>query len=237
MTEAQFDIGRETLDRVDASLSRYNEWLFEQLEPVLQGRVLETGAGIGTFSARLLSRDSVVLTDVSEPYVEHLRGKFGMRPNVRVIRWDLNDPAPSEIERSSIDGILCSNVLEHIRGDEAALDEMRDLLAPGGRLALLVPAHQALYNSFDRGLEHFRRYSRKALRGLLETSGFEVEDCWYFNALGALGWYVNGNILRRKILPENQMKLFDVLVPVLRAERHLKLPFGVSLIAIARKRV
>lgn len=235
MSATSIDIGRETLDRIDASLSRYNEWLFEQLEPVLQGRVLETGSGIGTFSAKLLSRDSVVLTDVADSYVEELQRKYGSLPHVRVIRWDLNDPAPAEIERSGVDSILCSNVLEHIRNDDAALEEMKDLLAPGGRLALLVPAHQALYNSFDRGLDHFRRYSRESLRRLLEVSGFEVEDSWYFNALGALGWYVNGNILKRRLLPANQMKLFDALVPVLRAERHLKLPFGVSLITLARK--
>lgn len=236
MTASAIDIGRETLDRVDASLSRYNEWLFEQLEHVLQGRVLETGSGIGTFSAKLLSRDSVVLTDVADAYVKELQEKYGSLSHVHVVRWDLNDPAPREIERSSVDGILCSNVLEHIQNDEAALGEMRGLLVPGGRLALLIPAHQMLYNSFDRGLEHHRRYSRQCLRRLLEKTGFAVEDCWYFNALGALGWYLNGNVLRRKILPSNQMRLFDALVPVLRAERHLKLPFGVSLIAIARRK-
>jgi SAM-dependent methyltransferase len=236
MTAPSIDIGRETLDRVDASLSRYNEWLFEQLEHVLQGRVLETGSGIGTFSARLLTRASVVLTDVADAYVEELQGKYGSLPHVRVIRWDLNDPAPAEIERSSVDSILCSNVLEHIRNDEAALQEMHGLLAPGGRLALLVPAHQILYNSFDRGLDHYRRYSRRSLGELLVRNGLEVEDCWYFNALGALGWYLNGNVLRRRLLPSNQMKVFDALVPLLRAERYISTPFGVSLIAIARRR-
>ncbi len=229
------DIGLETLDRIDASLVRYNDWLFEQVEPALTGNVLEIGAGIGTFSGRLVCRESVVLTDVSDAYLERLRAKFADVPNVRVMRWDLNDPAPAEIERGTIGGILCSNVLEHIRNDVSALDEMYRLLAPGGRLALLVPAHSLLYNSFDVGLEHFRRYSRKPLVTLLESTGFEVEDCWHFNAFGAVGWFVNGNLLRKKVLPSGQMRIFDALVPLLRMERTLRLPFGVSLVAVARK--
>lgn len=235
MTGVETDIGLETLDRIDASLVRYNNWLFEQVEPALSGHVLEIGAGIGTFSGRLVGRDSLVLTDVSEAYLDRLRAKFANAANVRVMRWDLNDPAPAAIERGTIGGILCSNVLEHIRNDVSALDEMYRLLVPGGRLALLVPAHSALYNSFDVGLEHFRRYSRKPLTTLLASTGFEVEDCWHFNALGAVGWFVNGNLLRRKVLPSGQMRLFDALVPLLRMERSLRLPFGVSLVAMARK--
>lgn len=230
------DVGLETLGRIEASLGRYNDWLFEQVEPALMGNVLEIGAGIGTFSARLVGRKSIVLTDISDAYLDRLQSMFAEAPNVRVLRWDLNDPAPAEIERGTIDGILCSNVLEHIRNDISALDEMHRLLAPGGRLALLVPAHSALYNSFDIGLEHFRRYSRKPLTTLLESTGFEVEDCWHFNALGAVGWFVNGNILRKKVLPSGQMRIFDAFVPVLRMERSLRLPFGVSLVAMARKR-
>lgn len=229
------DIGLETLDRIDASLVRYNDWLFEQVEPALNGHVLEIGAGIGTFSGRLLDRESVVLTDVSDVYLERLRIRFAGTPNVRVMHWDMNDPAPAEIERGTIGGILCLNVLEHIRNDVSALDEMYGLLAPGGRLALLVPAHSLLYNSFDVGLEHFRRNSRKPLTILLESTGYEVEGCWHFNALGALGWFVNGNLYRKKVRPTGQMRIFDALVPLLRLERTLRLPFGVSLVAMARK--
>ena len=235
MTVAESEIGFETLARIDASLVRYNNWLFEQLEPALSGHVLEIGSGIGTFSARLVTRESLVLTDISELYLDRLRAMFADMPSVRVMRWDLNDPAPDEIERGTIGGILCSNVLEHIRDDAGALGEMYKLLTPGGRLALLVPAHAALHNSFDVGLEHFRRYSRRPLATLLAAAGFDVEDCWHFNALGVVGWYVNGTLLRRKVLPTGQMRIFDALVPMLRMERAFKLPFGVSLVAIARK--
>ena len=53
--------------------------------------------------------------------------------------------------------------------------------------------------------------------------------------LGALGWYVNGTILKKGILPKGQMKLFDLLVPLLRLERVLDPPFGVSVISVCRR--
>ncbi|MNT79158.1 hypothetical protein D3C72_2184660 [compost metagenome] len=97
----------------------------------------------------------------------------------------------------------------------------------------MVPAHAWLYNGFDKGLEHYRRYSKADLKGLLAECGFRTQRAWYFNALGALGWFVNGTVLRKTLLPTGQMKLFDLLVPLLKLERWIPLPFGISAIAIA----
>ena len=46
---------------------------------------------------------------------------------------------------------------------------------------------------------------------------------------------MNGKILRRKMLPKNQLAFFDLLVPFLRFERRLRIPFGLSLLAVGRK--
>jgi hypothetical protein len=40
------------------------------------------------------------------------------------------------------------NLLEHIEDDLFALTQMRDSLAPGGKLALLAPARRVLYGEF-----------------------------------------------------------------------------------------
>ena len=107
-------------------------------------------------------------------------------------------------------------------------------MAPDGTLAILVPAHPALFNGFDRGVGHFRRYTKADLREKLESAGFVVERLWAFNMLGALGWFVNGNLLGKTELPEAQLALFDKLVPLLRLESKLPRPFGISYIALAR---
>ncbi|MNR80341.1 Demethylrebeccamycin-D-glucose O-methyltransferase [compost metagenome] len=226
-------VGNETLERISGALSRYNEWMFAQLSPALGEEILEVGAGIGNLSAFVADRRRVCLTDVNATYLNQLNDRFGQQTNVSVHAWDLGTPAPEALEPGSFDTVICLNVLEHIQDDRAALRRMVDLLKPGGHLALLVPAHAFLYNGLDEELDHFRRYSKPGLRQLLEESGFHVYKLWYFNALGALGWFVNGTLLKKKLLPSGQMTLFDRLVPFLKLERMISLPFGISLIALA----
>ena len=57
------DIGAETLRRMRA-VSRYNDWIVARIRPWLGNRVLEAGAGTGTFSRFLLDRERLVLTDI-----------------------------------------------------------------------------------------------------------------------------------------------------------------------------
>jgi hypothetical protein len=45
-------------------------------------------------------------------------------------------------------------------------------------------------------------------------SGFRLVHTQYFNVIGILGWFVSGKILRKKTIPEGQMKLYDTLVPL-----------------------
>ena len=66
------DIGAETLRRM-RTVSRYNDWILVRIRPWLGNRVLETGAGTGTFSRFFLDREQLVLTDIREDYLATLR--------------------------------------------------------------------------------------------------------------------------------------------------------------------
>lgn len=233
MTTPRADVGHETLERISVTLSRYNRWMYEQIAPVVGEEVLEVGSGIGNLSIFFADCRRVCLTDISETYLSLLKERFENHPNVSVHQWDLGSDPPEALKPGAFDTVICLNVLEHIEDDRAALARMRGLLKPSGRLALLVPAHAFLYNGFDEALGHYRRYGKAGLRRLLEESGFRVLKIWYFNALGALGWFVNGTLLRKRLLPSGQMAFFDLLVPVLKLERKLPLPFGISVIALA----
>lgn len=227
------DVGHETLERISGSLGRYNTWMYQQIADAVGDAVLEVGSGIGNLSGFLTTRQRVCLTDVSSTYLAILGERFAAHPHVSVHAWDLGTEPPAALEPHSFDTVICLNVLEHIEDDRKALKRLHSLLKPHGRLALLVPAHPALYNGFDKGVGHFRRYRLPDLKRLLGETGFKPQRLWHFNALGALGWFVNGNLLRKTILPTGQMKLFDRLVPLLKFEQRLTLPFGISIIAIA----
>ncbi|HSH20230.1 MAG TPA: hypothetical protein VLA03_07240, partial [Draconibacterium sp.] len=97
---------------------------------------------------------------------------------------------------------------------EQAMNNAMKMLRPGGKVVILVPAFQWLFNCFDEQLDHHRRYTQKTLLSLLEGAGFKVIHKQYYNAMGVLGWYVSGNILKKKMIPGGQMKLYNSLVPL-----------------------
>jgi hypothetical protein len=100
---------------------------------------------------------------------------------------------------------------------------------------LVVPALAKLYGSLDEHLHHFRRYEKAELEGKLAAAGFTVEECRFLNRPGIVGWYVNGKILRRRVLPAGQLAAFRLMLPLLRREETHPPSVGMSLLAIARK--
>jgi hypothetical protein len=95
----------------------------------------------------------------------------------------------------------------------------------------------ALYGTLDINLNHFRRYDREPLRQLLEASGFEIDSLQYLNRVGVAGWWLNSRVLKRRVLPRGQLALFRWMVlPLLRLEERRPPSFGMSLLALARRR-
>lgn len=89
------------------------------------------------------------------------------------------------------------DVIEHIEDDHAFLEEMRQLLVPGGRLYATVPAHAALWSEEDAKAGHFRRYTRRSLSELFKATGFEIEFLTYFFAILPLPIFLRRTLLGR----------------------------------------
>lgn len=224
---------RDVLDPVlhdIADARHYNDWLFSRAQPYLGRSVLDVGAGIGTFTERAAEAGTEV-TALEPEFGALLRERLGGRPEVTVLERTLEALEGA----GEFDSILCFNVLEHVADDEQALRRFRDQLRPGGRLLLLVPAHRFLYGGFDHAAGHVRRYDRAPLRALLAQAGFELEELRHVNPVGALGWLARVRLRRGDDWPAASFRTFDRLVPVLRHLDRLRLPFGLSLWAVARR--
>lgn len=219
-----------------SEIHRYNRWIYDQFAAALGQRILEVGSGTGNITQFLLAGNhEVVATDVLPKYRQKLQTRFAHNQNLQIRSFDLDRPAPFEFIAHPFDTVVCLNVLEHIEDDLFALRQMREALKSEGRLALLVPAHQFLYGAFDEAVGHFRRYSKKALHARLSAAGFQVQSLKFFNATATLPWFINGRILRRAYLPNEQVNLANNLVPLLKLEKLFGPPLGISLIAIAQK--
>jgi glycosyltransferase involved in cell wall biosynthesis len=232
------DVGREdagftTLRRVEA-LKRYNAFLWDLMRPFVGRRVLEVGSGTGNMTLYLSTRERVVATDLDPGYIELLERTFAGKPNVEVRSLDLAHLADDGFRPESFDTVVCANVLEHVADDGAALRAMQRVLEPGGRVILIVPALHQLYGEIDRAIGHYRRYTRAEIVDKLAHGGFAVEHASYFNTLGVPGWFLNARLLRRKAVPGFQARVNDWLVPLLRLERRLHVPFGMSLLVVGR---
>ncbi len=228
------DIGEETLFRL-SSVNKYYQIFFERIEPLLGKRVLEIGSGNGNFTRFLMGRDMVVATDLSENHIRTLKQRFVENERFKIRQFDVSKPLPEEMKSFKIDTLICLNVLEHIEDDRNALTHMKEILAPGGKLILLVPCIKALYGSLDVGLDHYRRYTKKELESKIREVGFEIDQTFFYNMWGVPGWFLNSRILRRKVLPKFQLYFFTFLHPLVRMEKFIKTPFGLSVITIAHK--
>jgi SAM-dependent methyltransferase len=116
---------------------------------------------------------------------------FSGRPGSR--RPDFRD-----LKRRRIDSIACLNVLEHIEKQEDVLRNMWQILPPGGRVALMVPAFESLYGEIDARLGHYRRYTLRSLLAVAESAGFILRRLRYMNVVGFFGWWANAKILRSR---------------------------------------
>jgi SAM-dependent methyltransferase len=229
------DTGPRTLEAIE-TMDNFNRWMYERFAPHIGRRVLEVGAGIGNLTQFYIDRELVVATDIEDGHLEALEQKFGHLNNVRRLKADFMDDLVPLLGGYRFDTAVSSNVLEHIKNDRKALENMFRVLIPGGHVVILVPAFMWLYGSLDEHLLHHRRYTRKELVEKVRTAGFDLVSVSWMNMFGMPGWFLNARIRRVTTLPAAQLHLFDKLVPVFRAVENITgPPVGQSLIVVGRK--
>jgi SAM-dependent methyltransferase len=223
---------------------RFNDWMYKQIKTRLKekmGNILEVGSGLGTFSEKIF-RDMgpcshLMLTDISIKYVQSLKTRYSSFRNVSVDRMDLNSKEEySKIGYGKYDSIIALNVLEHVKDDVLALQELYKMLKNDGILIILVPCHRFLFNVIDEKLGHYRRYTKKELHCKINETNFTVVRMHYFNIAGMVGWFFNGKVLKNSEINRTASKWFDRLVPVLSyLDRITSNITGLSLVCCLKK--
>ncbi len=232
--------GYETLETFSQA-GAFNRWLYQKIVVYIQGKTIEIGSGIGNISTFLLKDiDDVTLTDLRPEYCRILQKKFSCNTHLRgVYELDLsseNFESKHPVLIEKFDTVVALNVIEHIKDDLLAIRNAKALLKKSGKLVILVPAGQYLYNSIDRELGHNKRYSKSSLIGLMESTGLVVTNCRYFNAAAILGWWVTGNVLREKTISSARLNIYDHMVPLFKFSDWFISPFtGISLISVGHK--
>ena len=214
---------------------KYNAWVYDLVKPHMGQEVLEVGAGIGTMTRHFLRSAQITATDIAPGCLARMRRDFEGYPQVRVEHLDIS--RPSGLPEEKYDSVVCLNVLEHIEDDVQALRNMRRLLKPGGRVVLLVPANPRLYCGIDRGVGHFRRYVLDDLVSKLEKAGFKTTHTRHHNVIGAVGWWIQGQIFGKKVIAATDAGGFEMVMPIARGLDSLGLEsrFALSILAVGQK--
>jgi SAM-dependent methyltransferase len=218
-----------------AEAKNYNDWIYSQFEPWIGHRILDVGCGIGNVTQLYADRDLVIGLDVIPEELDVIKSRLN-GSNFEGHLMDVGSASLAAFRGREIDTVMCLNVLEHVRDDEAALRNIRDLLIPRGHLCLLVPVYGWLFGPMDEIDRHHRRYSRRDLNLKLRDAGFEIVHQRYFNFAGICAWFLTNHVLRQSLARPAHYALYDRLVPFLRAvESVITPPAGLSLVTVCEK--
>ena len=228
-------IQTETLD-ILAEAKNYNQRILQQLLPYVGESLLEIGCGTGTFTQHFIEKAShVTALDVVAEYVPKVYQTVQC-PEGKVLDVRCQNVFETTEGIEPVESVVMLNVLEHIEDDMQAVQTLNKLLLPGGRLMILVPAHQFLYSDYDRSIHHYRRYTTRSLNQVLTDNGFAIQDSFYFNFIGIFGWWMRFCLLKKDAMEPASVKLFDKLSPLFgMLEQPFRLPLGLSVITIATK--
>jgi SAM-dependent methyltransferase len=139
--------------------------------------ILEIGCGTGHNLAMLSGFGHVDGLELDEEARSLSEKRLG--------RKVMSSPLPelAEVPDRHYHLIGAFDVIEHIDDDQAALVSIGRKLQPGGKFILTVPAHQWMWSAHDVVNHHKRRYSKRALKALVDSSPLKLECIGYFNSL------------------------------------------------------
>jgi ubiquinone/menaquinone biosynthesis C-methylase UbiE len=226
--------------------------LLRDLDPPKPATILDIGCGTGAMLDDLSGFGCVIGADFSPEALSYCRIRgHDSGAQYRLARADARHlPFAS----NSIDIVTAMDIIEHIDDDKAALSEIERVLKPDGLLLATVPAYQSLWSDHDLALHHFRRYTSQGFRDVARRAGLRVEKLSYtISALFPFIWaYRTGERVARALhvttknghgpkanLVAVSKPINSALLALCRIEsslvRHTNLPFGVTVLAVARK--
>ena len=200
-------------------------------------RILDVGCGTGANIEMLSTYGEAEGVDVSDDALEFCRRK-GLK-----VQKGLAETLPYEDE--SFDLTTALDVVEHLDDDIAGLKEMFRVTKSGGYSLIFVPAFMWLWGVQDDISNHRIRYTKPQIVERLKTAGYEIERATYANLTFFAPIFAGRTIMKiTGIKPESENNitvsaLNGVFGKLFGAERfwlrNLNLPFGVSIVVVAKK--
>jgi SAM-dependent methyltransferase len=211
-------------------------------------RILDAGCGTGQMLKHLEELGDAIGIDTSTQALTFAQSR-GVK---KLVQGSITDvPFPE----ATFDCIVVLDVIEHVEDDSKILQSLHQVLKPGGRLIVTVPAYKLLWSAHDEINHHKRRYTATHLRQLMEEAGYSVDRVTYCNTIFFLPVFAIRkfkNLVRKaraanghhpdgleSDLGDYPEFMNEAAFRVMQLEnglmRHVNLPFGVSILAVAER--
>jgi ubiquinone/menaquinone biosynthesis C-methylase UbiE len=123
-------------------------------------KVVELGPGSDPAlgSLDLDGVESALAIDYSQDALDVVKRKLG-NGKVQCRLTDVMVPHALDDLNGQFDYLICNSLIEHVADDAALAEIMRALLRTGGYAVCTTVLHQRMYNNWDYGIGHYRRYA------------------------------------------------------------------------------
>lgn len=222
------------------SRRRFFAMLLCRYVPGAKESALDVGCGVGSnFPILMMKAERVYGIDISPEAVGYCK-----REKYTDVVIGAADHMP--FADTSMDIVLCADVLEHVN-DRTALSEIRRVLKKDGTALISVPAFTFLWNWNDDFSGHLRRYTKEVLLSRLKEAELHAEYVTYWNVSFFFPVWVLSALYRRGYLRKREennlvfvpralnVVLYGLLFLESKYADIFGLPFGVTLVAVIRK--
>ncbi|HET6766323.1 MAG TPA: class I SAM-dependent methyltransferase [Chitinophagaceae bacterium] len=207
------------------------------INPYIKGKVLEVGAGIGSTTSHLCNgnHEQWLCLEPDPTLYTELKHKIDAKKLPACCK-SKNGVSADIDATEKYDTILYIDVIEHIEEDRKELAHAITHLNTNGHLIVLVPAHQLLFNQFDKAIGHYRRYNKKRLLSAA-PGDLHLQKLFYLDSAGLFASMMNKYFLKQDYPTMKQINLWNrVMVPISKiTDRIVNYTFGKSLVGVWKK--
>lgn len=195
-------------------------------------KILDVGCGAGSLTLELAKKGHIIdAIDISDNAIVYTKRKTKDMNCVNVWKSAIEDLI------YEYDYIVMFDILEHVDNDSSPLVNARRILKKNGYLIINIPAIKRLYGRHDIHCEHKRRYDKKEIKNKLDSNGFEIVFIRYWNFIMLPMTFIFKML--DKDYPHNKINSFlNRLLKIyyMKVENRIRLPLGISLFIIAKKK-
>jgi SAM-dependent methyltransferase len=186
---------RLTRNEADMAFKKRVRTIFDWIQPTDDKTVLDCGCGRGFYlnMIRAVSACRLYGLELEAEIIQKARANLAGLPGITLTQASIYRQPYAD---NSFDGVILSEVLEHIDDEIGGLREILRVLKPGGVLAITVPnanypfwwdpINKTLETLFNRPIRsgplagiwanHVRLYTAERLREVVLAAGFIVEE-------------------------------------------------------------